>query len=268
MNFTHKILGSFVFALSLSLVAGCSADETGDDSSNAPTTGDDQNVTAARQSARIELFEGLDGQHYFHLIAKNGEIMLQSEGYATADGAKNGVASVLENATRTSSFEMRDARDGDSYFVVKADNDKIIATSETYVSRANADRALTTVKTLVRDLAGKQPENAASGAKFETFLGSDELMYFHMRAKNGQTILASQGYTSLQNAKKGVNSVKENGVDESRFEIIEARDGQFYLRLKAANGEVIGRSEMYVTKSNATRARDTVIALLRSGEAR
>jgi uncharacterized protein len=266
MNLTYKIF--FALSLSSSLIA-CGADSSGSsDDDSAPTTGDDQNVTAARASARIELFEGLDGQHYFHLVAKNGEIMLQSEGYASADKAKQGVSSVLENATRSSSFEMRDARDGESYFVVKADNNKIIATSETYVSRSNADRAATAAKALVRELAGKQPENAAAGAKFETFLGNDELMYFQMRAKNGETILASQGYQSLQGAKKGVNSVKENGIDESRFEIIEARDGQFYFRLKAANGEVIGRSEMYITKSNASRARDTVIALLRSGEAR
>lgn len=245
-------------------VAGCAADTE----SGAAESGDEQDITSAVASARIETFEGLDGQHYFHLVAKNGEIVLQSEGYRSLDAAKNGIASVLESGGRASSYELRDAADGESYFVLKAANGEIIGVSETYVSRSNAERSLGTVKVLVRELANKQPSAAPPQAKFETFKGEDGLTYFNMRARNGQTILSSQGYQTMQNAKKGVASVKQNGVDAARYEILEARDGQFYVRLEAANGEIIGRTEMYVSKSNATRARDTMIELLRQGAVR
>lgn len=254
---------SFLVA-STFVVAGCAADTE----SGAAESGDEQDITSALQTARIETFEGLDGQHYFHLVAKNGEIVLQSEGYRSIDAAKTGIASVLENGGRASSFEVREAQDGESYFVLKAANNEIIGVSETYASRSNADRALGTVKGLVRELANKQPSAAPKQAKFETFKGEDGLTYFNMRAGNGQTILSSQGYQTMQNAKKGVASVKQNGVDTARFEVLEARDGQFYVRLKAANGEIIGRTEMYVSKSNATRARDTMLDLLRQGAVR
>lgn len=89
-----------------------------------------------------------------------------------------------------------------------------------------------------------------------------------MRAKNGETVLSSQGYTSKPNASRGVLSVIDNGDETVRYEVLQATDGQFYFRLKAANGEIIGRSEMYISKSNAERGRDTVQALIRSGEAR
>ena len=36
-----------------------------------------------------------------------------------------------------------------------------------------------------------------------------------------------------------------------KFEIYEGRDGQYYFRLKAANGEIIAQSEGYTTKQNA-----------------
>lgn len=258
----HVFVATVLFAVT-SLV-GCAADNSDD----AATPGDEQDISAASASARIETFEGLDGQHYFHLVAKNGEVVLQSEGYRSLDAAKNGVKSVLENGGRSSAFEMRDAKDGDSYFVLKAPNSEIIGVSETYASRSNADRGANTVKSLMRELADKQPSAAPPQAKFETFEGEDGLTYFNLRAKNGQTMLSSQGYQNLQNAKKGVASVKENGVDESRFEVLEARDGQFYVRLKAGNNEIIGRTEMYASESNATRARDTMVSLLRNREAR
>ncbi len=37
----------------------------------------------------------------------------------------------------------------------------------------------------------------------------------------------------------------------AKFEIKKAKNGQFYFRLKAGNGEIILSSEMYTTKSSA-----------------
>lgn len=37
----------------------------------------------------------------------------------------------------------------------------------------------------------------------------------------------------------------------SRYEILKAKDGQFYFVLKAGNGEVILTSELYTTKASA-----------------
>ena len=39
-----------------------------------------------------------DGQWYFHLIAPNGEIVAQSQGYASKDNCINGIKAVKEYA--------------------------------------------------------------------------------------------------------------------------------------------------------------------------
>jgi uncharacterized protein YegP (UPF0339 family) len=69
---------------------------------------------------------------YFVLVAKNGEIILNSEGYLTKDGALNGIRSVSENGIDIFNFEVKKSKNGKFYFVLKANNNKIIGTSEIY----------------------------------------------------------------------------------------------------------------------------------------
>lgn len=264
MKTTKILLAALFLATTTTAITGCTADAATDE--DAESGGDA--YSAARPEARIETFEGLDTKFYFHLVAANGEVVLQSEGYQTKAAAENGVASVLDNGLRADAYELRTAQDGDTYFVLKAENNAIIGVSETYASRDNAERGVSTTKGLSRELAGKRPVPAALATRFETFTGQDGNFYFHMRAKNGETVLQSQSYTTKQSARKGIRSVIENGDTDAQYEVLEARDGQFYFRLKATNGEVIARSEMYTTKSNANRAKDTVLGLIRSGEAR
>ncbi len=107
-----------------------------------------------------------------------------------------------------------------------------------------------------------EQEQAASSARFETFVGEDGQTYFQLLAGNGQRVLRSEGYTSAGAAKTGISSVKTNGVLPKRFKIIEAANGDFYFNVVAKNGEVIATSEMYETKSNATRATETVQKIL------
>jgi uncharacterized protein YegP (UPF0339 family) len=44
--------------------------------------------------------------------------------------------------------------------------------------------------------------------------------------------------------------VRKNSQNDTRFERKTAKDGSPYFVLKAANGEPIGKSEMYKTKSS------------------
>ena len=88
-----------------------------------------------------------------------------------------------------------------------------------------------------------------SNSKFETFLGKNKQYYFHLRAKNGQIILSSEGYTSKINCKNGIESVKKNSKDNSIFETKKTKNGKYYFNLKATNGQIIGTSQMYSTEA-------------------
>lgn len=74
---------------------------------------------------------------------------------------------------------------------------------------------------------------------------------FNLKAGNGEIILTSEGYTTLAACRNGIESVRKNAADDARFESKVARDGSPFFTLKAVNGQIIGKSEMY--RSTASR---------------
>lgn len=86
-------------------------------------------------------------------------------------------------------------------------------------------------------------------AKFEVKKGSSGKYRFNLKAGNGEIILSSESYEQKQGALGGIESVKKNAPDDGRYERKTASNGQPFFVLKAANGEPIGRSETYSSKS-------------------
>lgn len=84
--------------------------------------------------------------------------------------------------------------------------------------------------------------------KFQIFKGINDEFYFRLRARNGEPILASEGYKSKQGCENGIDSVKTNAPNDARFKRLTSKDSQFYFTLVAGNNEVIGKSEMYKTE--------------------
>ena len=68
---------------------------------------------------------------------------------------------------------------------------------------------------------------------------------FNLKATNGQIILTSEGYTTKAACMNGIESVKKNSQDESKFDVLESKNGKHYFNLKATNGQIIGSSQMY-----------------------
>jgi len=83
---------------------------------------------------------------------------------------------------------------------------------------------------------------------------------FNLKAGNGQTILSSEGYTTKAACTNGIESVKTNAKDDSKFDKLESKSGKPYFNLKASNGQIIGSSEMY----ESTSARDNGIASVKT----
>jgi uncharacterized protein YegP (UPF0339 family) len=104
---------------------------------------------AENGGARFDMFRGENDEYYFNLEAANGEIVLSSEGYTSKSGAMNGMESVRENGGDLEQYEVREAEDGQFYFVLKAKNHEIIGMGELYVSKSNAERGLETVAELI-----------------------------------------------------------------------------------------------------------------------
>jgi uncharacterized protein YegP (UPF0339 family) len=86
--------------------------------------------------------------------------------------------------------------------------------------------------------------------KFVVKTAKNGKVHFNLKASNGQIILTSEKYESRSGAMSGIESVKKNASTDARFERKKGKDGSSYFVLKAANGEPLGRSEMYKTTSS------------------
>lgn len=112
-------------------------------------------------------------------------------------------------------------------FDLKATNGQTIATSEVYNSngacrdgiesvRKNAPRASVENQTIEGYVTEKNP-------KFEIYRDKVGEFRFRLKARNGQIIAVSEGYTTLMNCEKGIDSVKRNASDA---EIVKEYDLQ------------------------------------------
>ena len=97
---------------------------------------------------KFEIFKSEKGdKFYFRLKAKNGQIILSSQGYATKASCKNGVESVMKNAGEDSRFERKEASNGKFHFNLLAANKQIIGSSQMYASKASMENGVESVKT-------------------------------------------------------------------------------------------------------------------------
>ncbi len=96
--------------------------------------------------------------------------------------------------------------------------------------------------------------------KFELKKSKNDKFYFNLLAGNGQIILSSEMYESKASANNGIESVKKNAPDDSRYERMASTKQEPYFVLKAGNHQVIGKSQMYA----AEKARDNGIESCKS----
>ena len=96
---------------------------------------------------------------------------------------------------------------------------------------------------------------------------------FSLKASNGQEILAAgEGFKTLATCKNSIESVKKNALahveDQTvegfetlthpKYEVYQDKAGEFRFRLKARNGEPIGKSEGYKTKASCLNGIESV----------
>ena len=94
----------------------------------------------------FELYQSeKDGKFYFRLKAKNGQVILMSEGYESKISAQTGISSVKNSVAEQNQFEIRKAKNGKSYFVLKAKNGKIVGKSQFFWSESSLTPAITEV---------------------------------------------------------------------------------------------------------------------------
>ncbi|MFC1690253.1 YegP family protein [Pseudomonadota bacterium] len=104
-------------------------------------------------AGKFVVFKGKDGQDYFRLKAGNGEVILSSEGYKSRSSCANGIESVRKNSQDEGRFEVKTAKDGREYFILKAGNGQEIGRSQMYKSGSGCSNGMKSVARNAADAA-------------------------------------------------------------------------------------------------------------------
>ena len=99
------------------------------------------------ENPKFQVFKSTANYQYFYrLKARNGENILNGEGYTTKQSCLSAIASVKINAPYDSRYERRVANNGQYYFVLKAGNGEVIGIGETYTTIQNRENGIEAVK--------------------------------------------------------------------------------------------------------------------------
>lgn len=94
--------------------------------------------------------------------------------------------------------------------------------------------------------------------KFELKIARNGKYHFNLLASNGQIILSSEMYETRAAAENGITSVRKNSPNDNHFVRLTSTQGHPYFVLKADNGQIIGRSELYYSSSALENGIDAV----------
>lgn len=100
---------------------------------------------------KFVVYQGNDGKFYFRLQARNGEVVLTSQGYASKPSCLNGIESVRKNSQSEARFEKKEAKDGRTYFALIATNGQNIASSQMYKTISGRDNGIASVAKIASD---------------------------------------------------------------------------------------------------------------------
>ena len=76
-------------------------------------------------------------------------------------------------------------------------------------------------------------------------------------ASNGEVMLSSETYTTVEGAKGGINTIIK-GIDNGKFVIYQDKNGNYYYKLKTANNRLLCVGEIYKSKEQCLKAVESV----------
>ena len=101
-------------------------------------------------------------------------------------------------------FIIKTRNNGEFQFNLKADNEKVILTSEGYSAKTGCEGGIESVK-----------KNAPDDARYDRLDSANGKFYFNLKAGNGQVIGTSEMYESTANRDEGIEAVKRTAPNAS-----------------------------------------------------
>ena len=105
-------------------------------------------------------------------------------------------------------FEVKKAKNGQTFFRLKAANAQIILASEMYNAKESALNGIESVRT-----------NAPIAERYSKLTSKDGSFYFTLKAANSQVIGNSEMYESEKSRDDGIESVMKNAPEAKLVEV-------------------------------------------------
>ena len=214
-----------------------------------------------------------DGYH-FYLLANNGQLLYDSVGFTTLEGAMTGVETfrravaggnfaILSDKYGRYRYVLNRKYYGENYStraqcVSSAESVKrfapdsvvteFVPTEEALAAYAAAKTALRTVNDVDWDAVEAAEAAAPKMGKFEISRGEDKEFRFYLVANNGQVLYTGKNYQKLCQCLAGIKSFKR-AVYVGNFTVDQDKFGRFRYMLKN-----IGVAPAFVGESYTTRA--------------
>jgi uncharacterized protein len=251
MTFLRHTLTTLALSASLFGVA-CTADNAGNESANTTNSVVDNVMDADHaQPSRWDISRNYDGEWFFHLLGPKGEIYLFSQGYVEKPSSYNGILSVEENGVHLENYEVVEIGPEEFSFVLRAGNNQVIADGAKFRTPVEAEAGILEARDLVAAVVQYKAAKT-DGARFDLWRDQDDKeWYFVMRADDGRVLLESESYTGRTGALNGIDSVRENGKQLEKYDIVIDADGTIGISLKAGNGQEIAENGPLASEQDA-----------------
>ena len=70
----------------------------------------------------------------------------------------------------------------------------------------------------------------------------------------GKTIVKSENYSQKTSARNGIESVRKNCQDDSRYEMKVSSNGKSFFNIKSTNGQIVGTSALFANEEERSAA--------------
>ena len=214
-----------------------------------------------------------EGEFVSYLHANNGEVVLTSEIYASADSAKKGIATIRKSI-EADGFQFYCDKNHNYYFKLKNASNRFLCVGETYPTKAASISAAESVKrfadspvldeiekdlTIIKYIVPKQKsvdKNTAYTGKW-AITEVDDMFIAQLFASNGELLLSSESYSTASSAKSAIETITTNGLD-GNFIIDEDKKGRYFFKLRNSQKSTLCVGETYSQLSKCQSAIDSV----------
>ncbi|MBE5741711.1 MAG: DUF1508 domain-containing protein [Clostridiales bacterium] len=214
-----------------------------------------------------------DGEFVSYLHANNGEIILTSEIYASADSAKKGIATIKKSID-ADGFQLYCDKNRNYYYKLKNASNRFLCAGETYPTKASCLSAVESVKrfadspildeiekdlTIIKYVVPKaKAVEKKSGYSGKWVITDVEDMYIaQLFASNGELLLSSEAYTTANSAKSAIETITTNGI-AGNFIIDVDKKGRYFFKLRNAQKSTLCVGETYAQQAKCESAIESV----------